>query len=266
MDPKYQKILFITIIVLLVAIIAWLFVQQRSLNRLNSACSSGFANSGGQSPALGQKLSDSLVEDIKNDLLQNTRELIGKVTKVDGQSITIEAEVVDLGKIAEAESADYDKLPKITKTFIVQTDSKTDFPGLKLGQIKAGTLVRVVAVDSIYQSDKLLAEQFIAPYVTSFEKMGFITVKLESIDSGGVLKAKGASKDDQNEYTIRTTENTKFVKMESVNNEGVLSDIKLSDIKAGDFLTISAPEKDMQGKTDITAKVITLTVIPTQKP
>lgn len=263
MDPKYQKILFIAIIILLAAIIAWLFVQQRTLNRLQ--CSSGVAVSEGQNPALSQKLSDSLVETIKNDLLQNTRELIGKVTKVEGQSITIEAEVIDLDKIAEAESAEPDKLPKTTKTFIVQTDGQTDFPGQKLDQIRASTLVKAVTVDSIYQNDKPLAVQLIAPYVTSTEKMGFVTVQLESIDNG-VLKGKGTSKDDQKEYTIRITQDTKFVKMDSVNNKGVLSDIKLSDIKAGDFLTISALEKDIQGKTDITAKVVTLTAVSPKKP
>ena len=85
------------------------------------------------------KIDALLAEKTKIQLVDNTREITGKITQISENTLKVEADVVNIPKILEAESVN--KLPVAKKTFTVKTDDKTEFFGLKFQELKVGKLI-----------------------------------------------------------------------------------------------------------------------------
>ncbi len=103
------------------------------------------------------------IEDIKNSI----REIRGVVRKVSNESIMVDAEIIDLEKLATADPAKIDfskleNLPKKQNTYQVMITPDTQFPTRKLKDIKEGNGIIVYVKSGIYDTDKVEAERIVA--------------------------------------------------------------------------------------------------------
>lgn len=263
MQEKSQNALFIIIIVLFVILGVSILLQQRTISSLQekipSVALSNPANQEQQKP----KLPDYLVETTKKDLIDNTKDITGEVNQVKNNVLTIDAEVVDLDKIAEATSAEVKDLPKIKKTFNVLTDSKTEFLSFKLDQIKSGDPVKAYFDSSVYDKSDLTATKISCPFVSSpSTSVKFVSGKVEKIN-GNTISIKSNSPNNQKTYTITLTDKTKVTKIEVQPPKETA--ISLSDIKVGDGVTAVSSEV-IGDKTSFEAIILQMIMPSTAAP
>lgn len=162
MNPKLQNIILIIIMAMLIAGGVIIFLQQRSISALNRKVFSQ-AGGGGLTENMvvaddpEAKLAATLAEQIRNDLIKNTKSVAGTVQGTEGNSLILEAEVVDLPIISHAESSNYKDIPKTKKIFRVAVNDKTEYKDKKVAEIKAGDFIAVVSGDLVYKTDQLTA-------------------------------------------------------------------------------------------------------------
>lgn len=160
MNPKLQNIILVVLMIVVIAGGAVIFFQQRSIKALNREIfpqpSSSDISSLAAPPVADPlaKLAPPLADQIKNDLVKNTKIIVGTVQGKEANRLTVEAEVVDLPNIIRAETSDYQNLPKIKKAYNVEVNEKTEFKNKRFDEIQAGDSVAVATEDLVYQTDK----------------------------------------------------------------------------------------------------------------
>lgn len=222
-------------------------------------------------PAVSKNiLSDQQIAETTSQLVDNTREITGKITDLTDNSLKVEAKVVDIAKISEASAVD--QLPKTTKTYNVSVNGQTEFPNFKMKDFRVGQTARVFSNDLIYKTDNLTAVKII-PFAETAQnpaaagiQQKLISGRVEKIESSTLtIKSFGAGA-DQKEYTVSVSDKTKLLKIKltptdssqkSFKQEQV--EIKLADIRAGDAVNVF-PTQDMGDKTEFEA--VSVTVIP----
>lgn len=264
MQEKSQDILLIVIIVLLIVLGVSTLVLQRTIDSLKAmvmpiANNQTASNTGAVTTQAEKNLPDYMVEAIKSDLATNTKDISGKIKSVSDKSITIEAEMVDVEKISQAQSADFKDLPKITKTLEVAIDKNTEFLSKKINDIKVGDTAKIYLKSSPYSKDALIAMQVVSPIAESGATgIKFIGGKVAKIGSD-TITINSADENNPRTYTVKITNKTKIVKKEVAPAKE--TGISFSDIKTGDSVT--AFSADVIGdKTSFEASLLQLLVSP----
>lgn len=165
-ENKKPKIVTVALIALAVIVVAFLFVyQQKRISDLGSQISSlSKKNSSGTQNASSKN--PFLLEAVRKDISSNTKDLTGILMAKNQDSITIQADIVDLSGLANIPADNLqqskDSWPKAKKQFIVKYNSKTEMPTI-LQYITIGSTVHVLTDESIYSGAELTATKI---YVT----------------------------------------------------------------------------------------------------
>lgn len=255
MEEKTQKKLFIAVIAILVIVVGFLIWQQFAIIALKKTVSPSaidISNEGADRLSLDAKpkLPDYLVEAAKNDLISDTKEIIGTVLEVKNNLLSVEAEIVNLEKIADAESTDIVVLPKVKKIFSVTANEKTEFLSVKLGDVKPDGQIQVFSDDLIYKTDKITATKINYPYAAKADSgQKFVGGKVKEIKNNILtLAAMSADGKETGTYSVKIGKDTKFIKKEfsavvSENKEFApqppkITEIGVDEIKIGDVVVV----------------------------
>ena len=171
-DNKLSKILLAAVIVLLIAVIVLgiaFYVQSKKVSKISdvffpsgNGAASQTAPAAAQPAQPGSEVPDYIVQDAKKNLSENVKQISGTVTGANGNTLTVEAEIVDVGNLNK-ENIKQNKVPTVKKSYIVTTDEKTEFARKKLPDIKTGDGILVKVNELVYQTDKLTAAKIICP-------------------------------------------------------------------------------------------------------
>lgn len=178
-------VIAILIIILLFAGGAMIYSQQKAISRLNALIVSGSASqtasSGAGATSQNQQVPGgansmspaSAVEAEKERAKENGNYIVGKITRISGNDLTVEADIIDWDKMKELassqnKSADYmSNPPTVKKTYSVSTNGNTQFLASKLGDLHVSDSIWVTSSDKVYQTDKITATQILSPYRVS---------------------------------------------------------------------------------------------------
>lgn len=272
MQEKSQNILLVIIVVLLIVLGVSIFFQQRAISELRGAVMPSAAPGQNASLPVGSKLSDQQVAETTSLLVDNTREITGKITELADNSMKIEAEIVDLAKISEAPAVD--QLPKVAKTYRVSVNDKTEFPNFKIKDFRAGQTARVFSDELVYKTDNLTAAKII-PFAepaqnsaTAGNQPKIVSGRVEKIEANALTMKSLESAADQKEYTVNVSDKTKFLKINvtpagssNKNFKQEQVEIKLADIKQGDAVNV-LPTQNAGDNTKFEAASVTVIPLP----
>jgi hypothetical protein len=241
MEEKTQKILLGAIIILLVVIIGLVIWQQKTITSLKKMIfnPSGSETAAGDMEEVRQPA--DLVELTRESLIKNTKEIRGKVLGVKGNSINMEADVVELERLPFAESLDLEKLPRTKKNISVKTNDKTEFLSAKLEDIKPDVQIQVFTNDLVYMADQILATRVNYPYISGMVSgQRFVSGKIKEI-KGNVFVVSALSKEgkETGTYDVNITNDTKFIKKELAEKETAYN---MDDLKTGDNVLARASD------------------------
>lgn len=267
-DPrkKYKKI---TVIVLVAVLLGWIVYQQITLNAIRKiVMPTGNATNPNSVSVPGQALSDDVVAQRKNELIADTRDLTGTVTAVSGNTIKVEAEVVDLEKIKDATVDDVKTFAKTKKIFSVATNDKTEFLSKKLADIKGGDSIKVYADDALYTLDSITATRIVSPVVSDKDAATqgpkFVSGKAAKIENNAItLTAMSKDGKEAGTFTVKVGAGTKILKREFTNPPKDTG-ISLGDIKQGDGVTALAANP-IGDRKEFDAMQVILTIAPPKK-
>jgi hypothetical protein len=267
-SQKIQYVFFLITIILFAVVGFFIFYQQKTINSLNRNLSSvaqkPIASTSQEliiekEPAAQQlKLNDDTVKTIKDKIVSNSTDLIGEVSEVNKNFISIKADVIDLEKIKDATSTDFKTYPKIMKFFYILVSNNTKVEPKKIGDIATGSPIKVILKSSYYSNDPIIASNIIFPYITIDHdiKPGnkFINGKIMKIVSGQIT-VKSINPNDLSEktYSVKITPETRFIRSD-FSNPPIETEIKFDIIREGDSVT-ALTEEPIGNKTEIQAKV-----------
>jgi|GEM_PF-1655085 len=155
MEKNYQNIFNVVVVILIVALAAILFSQQKTINQLkkaNGAAATGKVNA--SQIDRDKKISETTVNSIQ-----------GKITGISGNTLTVEAVMPNWEKMKEPRDAST-PAPTYKKTYTVTVDDKTKFFANNLDSLKVGDSIEVSSKELVYQTDKLTAVFVISPGTT----------------------------------------------------------------------------------------------------
>jgi hypothetical protein len=173
MENKNILLIFaMIIIVLLIAGGAMIYSQQKSIDKLNALAVSG-NNSKALLGGAGSKNPAAAVDAGKAKAMETGNYIVGKITQISGNDLTVEADMIDWDKMKEfvssqAKSADYGKKPPtVKKTYSVSANGETEYIMNQLKDLRVGDGIWVTAREQVYQTDKITAAQIASPYNAS---------------------------------------------------------------------------------------------------
>lgn len=181
MENNKQNIFIAVIVVILIIGGIMFYWQQKSINQLKAL--GAYKMSSPQSQETTGKtfkgvnqeqISASTADAVKNEInsqQQNTKFITGKVLQISGDTLKVEADVLDWNRMKEiAASPELSRqyqnkmAPTIKKTYSVSVNSETNFLSNKFSDIKAGDTILVNAKELVYQTDNLTALGINSPY------------------------------------------------------------------------------------------------------
>jgi hypothetical protein len=247
MENKLQKIILVSVAV---AILGWMFYQQMTLSAIKkmvmpAANVLGPAAGESGTDSLGKvALSDEVVAERKAYFIADTKDLVGTVTEVSGNTIKIEAEIVDLEKIKEATVDNVQTFAKTKKIFSVAVNDQTEFLSAKLGDIKPGGQIKILSNDLVYKTDKITATKINFPYSAnpvSGEKFVSGKVKEKGSDTWTISAVSKEGKETGVVYSVKINKYTKFTRKDLASQPPKDTAISVGDIKSGDSVVALAP-------------------------
>lgn len=251
------KFILITLVIFLVLI--FVAYQQKMISDLKKEISAvgekdskNFESAAANSPFT--------VSAVQRALIENTKDIQGTLSAVNDETITVEAQIVDLSKLAGIEEAkltgNVNSFPKIKKNYTVSVDDKTQYPSMGLRSMKIGIQVLIKTNDLVYQNDNLTASEifvlskgdaslkyqpeikYIAGEIKEINN-GYLTIEVNQIDRSKVadlanLDLQTAPKTTKS-YKVIIDDKTQFV-------DNGLSELKIDDL-------IEAYSSDAVGRT-----------------
>jgi len=165
MGEQFQKMLLLIVIILLVILTAVVVFQQKTItaikNQIAPVPEQSLEKNGQPSPK-NQPQADLVLEAVKGNIAENSKNITGKVTQVSDQGFSVEIEVYDLEK-AEVESSEgggyaiSPGTPKKMKKCAVTITEQTKLGKVKKSEIKPGNILLIQAEESVYKADTLTA-------------------------------------------------------------------------------------------------------------
>ena len=255
MENKSSKIVIGFLLAVLIAGGIVILYQWRTIKLFKNQIISG-GQSNLQPPSETAKVSAPayMVEAVRQTLSDNAKDVSGRVTAVSGKVLTVEAEIVDFGKLKDLSEDELSKpaetLPKTKKSFQVTIDDKTEFAGKKPEEISAGDSIKVFANELVYKTGNLTAAKVICPLGGEANKpeqdprksVKFVAGRVRQI-TGNVLSIETVTPDfskvkaeDIKNMDPKSVPVIKKTYQVSVNGQTEFPDKKLEDIKTGDIV------------------------------
>lgn len=273
MQEINKKTIFAIVSVVLIAafvFVAWTLVGYR-LKKKSGLPTKNANSASGPDPAkyrnFETRIPNYLAEAVKNDLTNNTREIVGKVLEMKGNTLTVEAEIVDLERLPAAKSDNPEDFPKTKKKYTVNVTDRTEFKSAKMENIQVGQQVQVMSDDLIYKTVTLSAVWINFPYSAN-GSMGirYVSGKIKEIVANGLL-ISAVTKDgkDAGVYKIKVLAETKVIKKDFTGPKPVDTPITYKDLKVGDTILVLSANV-IADKNAVEAAEIDMAVLPANKP
>lgn len=259
-EKSKTKYVLIAVIVLVLLIVAGFVYQQKTIMNLKQEITGKNAAglNGGQGAA---KNSPFTVQAVQKNLEDNTKEIRGTIISKTGNSLSVEAEIVDFSKLSglteDQLHQSASSFPKTKKKYEVSVSDKTQITSLKLGDLSAGMIVLVESEDLVYKSDNLSASKITVigkgdglPAGASLEEqskqMKSIVGKIKEINDKYLVM--GVTFTDyskvNNSDKIDTITTPKIYKDYKVFFDGKtqFADKKMNELKVGDSICAYSPD------------------------
>ena len=170
--------LFALIFIFIIAIVAIVYNQQRLIiklgNQIKKADTSEHENAQVIKKTIQAKniaiatstlASPFTVKAVERMIIENTKEIKGKLLSKSADSFTIEADVVDFPKLASLKETELsqsdDAFPKYHKNYLIAFNDNTQFLSAKLEHIEIGKTLKIFTNEFIYKADKITASKVI---------------------------------------------------------------------------------------------------------
>jgi len=245
MENKTKYIVIAAVVVVLFA--AGMAYQQKTIMNLNkkiSGISDGSLGTG-QGAALNNP---ATVKAVQDTLMKDVKEITGKITAKNGNSLTVDAEVVDFFKLSNTKEenliGDKVSLPKIKKTYKVSVSDQTQYPSRSFQSLSVGDQVVVKTNDLVYQVDSLTASEILVlgkgdisfadqmkeiKYIAGQVKEAndkYLVVEVNQMDTFNVSDPKGADL----QTAAKITKSYKVLVDSKTSFAGSLNTLKVGDI------------------------------------